>query len=381
MTLDLNGLTTAGTATGIVQFGSLAGIVPLFNQIAVINNPNNFSVKVVYNAGSIDVIIVPGTPAPPVTSALHTDIWDGASTLGNNWSDPANWVGNTAPSAGDNLVFPAGAAQFLATDDFTTGNNFNSITISGVGYTLSGLNSLTLQAGITTTNPAGTNTISIPLVLGANETFLSTYATTTLTVSGTLSNNSTNTLNTSGFTLTVDGTGSTTIGAVIGGAGGLVKNGPGTLSITGTNTYAGLTTLNAGIAQDGNVAGLGATTAGTVVNAGATLQITIGTTINAEPLTLNGGGFNNNPTIAAGALTNGFTLNGVTTGFIANWSGPITLASNASIASVLGTLTISGAVTLAGHTLTLNSGGSTTFSNAIGIVPAATLGAWWSTAT
>ncbi len=33
--------------------------------------------------------------------------WTGGDTT-NNWTDPGNW-GGTAPVAGDDLVFPAGA--------------------------------------------------------------------------------------------------------------------------------------------------------------------------------------------------------------------------------------------------------------------------------
>ena len=358
LTLDLSGLTTTGLASNIVTFNSLAGAVPLFDQVAVINNPNNYGVQVTYNANSIDVTIVPGTPAPPVT--YSTDVWTG---LGGtpNWSNGANWASGTAPMANDNLVFPAGAAQLTAIDDFAAGTVFNSITLSGSGYTLSGVlntstgvvNSLTLQAGITTTNATGSSTISIPLVLSGNETFLSTYALTTLTVSGAV------TTPAAGQALTVDGTGTTFLTGVISGAGSLVKNGPGTLLIENSNSYSGLTTVNAGFLEITTALALGASTpaatAGTVVNSGATLEDD-STTAVAEPITLNGGGINNNPTIAAGALTNLTTV---------TWSGPITLGSSASIGAISGTtLTISGGVTLGVNTLTVNSVGSTTFSNA-----------------
>ena len=89
LTLDLSGLTAAGLAPSVIRFGSLAGAVPLFDQIAVINNPNNYGVQITYNANSIDVTIVPGTPAPPVT--YSTDVWTGLG--GNsNWSCSVTWM-------------------------------------------------------------------------------------------------------------------------------------------------------------------------------------------------------------------------------------------------------------------------------------------------
>src|SRR5436853_5900294 len=69
--------------------------------------------------------------------------WSG---LGNTdqWSNAANWVGNSAPSGtgNDDLVFPAGAAKLANTNNITAGI-FRTITISGGGYTLKG-NELTL---------------------------------------------------------------------------------------------------------------------------------------------------------------------------------------------------------------------------------------------
>jgi autotransporter-associated beta strand protein len=74
--------------------------------------------------------------------------WTGAVPVGSpgvfDWSTAANWD-IRAPVAGDDLVFPAQApgAGLNTTNDLHSGTEFNSITISGSGYSLSG-NPITL---------------------------------------------------------------------------------------------------------------------------------------------------------------------------------------------------------------------------------------------
>ena len=68
-----------------------------------------------------------------------TYIWTGAGN--GNWNTGANWQGGIAPtgiaSNFENLVFPANAVSFTSTDNITSGV-FNSISISGSGYTIAG---------------------------------------------------------------------------------------------------------------------------------------------------------------------------------------------------------------------------------------------------
>src|SRR5262249_25526840 len=118
------------------------------------------------------------------------------------------------------------------------------------------------------------------------------------------------------------------------------------------------TTINAGTLQLSGGGTLGATTAGTIVNSGATLQLSGVTT--AEPLTLNGSGVGGSLVdSSAGALQE--------TNFNSTVTGPITLGSDAVIGvDSTRNLTInSSPVTLNGHTLSVNSAGSTTLNTPI----------------
>ncbi|MFT5127194.1 MAG: fibronectin-binding autotransporter adhesin [Rhodothermales bacterium] len=81
------------------------------------------------------------------------------------------------------------------------------------------------------------------------------------------------------------------------GSNGYIKAGAGTTTLNADNKYLGDTSLNAGTILVGQLNGLGASTAGTTVASGATLQLNVGGTY-AEPMTINGAGVGGN-----GALT------------------------------------------------------------------------------
>ncbi|MGD0384150.1 MAG: hypothetical protein ABSA77_11550 [Thermoguttaceae bacterium] len=76
-----------------------------------------------------------------------TRTWGGGSLVNNLWSTPANWDGNVAPLAGDNLVFPSGAKQLESVNDYPSTTVFGSITVSGSGYSFS--NGITTSTSVT----------------------------------------------------------------------------------------------------------------------------------------------------------------------------------------------------------------------------------------
>lgn len=153
----------------------------------------------------------------------------------------------------------------------------------------------------------------------------------------------------SGLTLTTGGDNqSTSYGGGIAGSGGLAKVGTGTLTLTGATTYAGATSVGAGVLQLGSGSNLGfgglltASPSGTDITAGATVDLN-GATVN-ELISISGTGIGGN-----GALVN----SAVTPALIGNGVVGLTLSSGGTGYSVVPTVTISGTGTGAAATATL----------------------------
>ena len=157
---------------------------------------------------------------------LATDIWTGA--VSGSWMTAGNWSGGVAPAPNDDLVFPATAANLTNTNDFPGGTTFNSITIQGAGYNLSG-NTLNLNTGITASFSTGTSTDAIDTVLTAIVAPITVNRGGTLDVSGVLS-----------------------------GAAGINLTGGGVLDLLGLNKYTGPSTIGSGttLLVDGTTAGV-----------------------------------------------------------------------------------------------------------------------------
>ena len=161
------------------------------------------------------------------------------------------------------------------------------------------------------------------------------------------------TLGTAALTTGGNNTSTTYAGVISGtGADALIKNGSGTFTLSGTNTYTGTTQINAGVLQAGAAAGgqaFGNLSAVTLNNAlGATLDLnnfdqTIGS------LAGGGGASGGNVSLGDATLTTG-GLNTSTTfaGVISGLGGGLTKNGN-------GTFSLSGANTYTGLT-TINSG-------------------------
>jgi autotransporter-associated beta strand protein len=132
---------------------------------------------------------------------------------------------------------------------------------------------------------------------------------------------------------------------------GVTKNGTGTWTLSGANTYSGNTTISAGALNIQHANALGTTARGTTVASGAALQLQGDITVGAEALSLTGTGVS-----TTGALR---SISGNNT-----YGGAITLAGATRINSDAGLLTLSGGI---GGTqnLTIGGAGNTTISSAI----------------
>jgi autotransporter-associated beta strand protein len=134
-------------------------------------------------------------------------------------------------------------------------------------------------------------------------------------------------------TISVDPSRTLTIGSTLEGSAGLVKSGTGTLSLSGSNSYTGNTTISGGVLQISNANALGAGGAGnaTTISTGGELALQGNITVSGETLDHNGGG--------SGFLRN---VSGNNT-----WNGDITIgAGNSRIRSDAGLLTIGGNITM-----------------------------------
>jgi hypothetical protein len=171
-----------------------------------------------------------GVFALSTQAAIKT--WDGGGADAN-WNTPANWVGDTAPVANDDLVFPAVAAQFTTNNNFFLLTNFSSITFEGGTYTVSG-NLLRLNNGLTVNG--GTQTLNTGITLSAAQTFNVAQGATVTLATVALGN----------FALTVDGAGNLGLG-LVSGSGTMVKNGLGAALILASLGYTGAITVNNGI--------------------------------------------------------------------------------------------------------------------------------------
>jgi acetyl esterase/lipase len=154
-----------------------------------------------------------------LTAGNATKSWTGAQSA--LWSNPQNWAPAGAPVAGQDLLFPPGAANRAMTNDL-------NVTVGALhfadSYTLGG-NALTV-AGNVTFGDVQSFVMSAPLVLGADVHF-----------GHALTNDFNGAIDVAGHSLTIDSY-NTSINGALNGTGAVSITGAG-LNILGGGTFAG----------------------------------------------------------------------------------------------------------------------------------------------
>ena len=255
----------------------------------------------------------------------------------------------------------------VGTATISTSNSFSGGTV---------LNAGTLEVG--NASALGTGSLT-----AASNSVLQATASATLANAVVLSSGATLTVNDNGNALGVNG--------AVSGSGSLSKNGAGTLTLGGNNSYTGSTVVNAGVLA---LNGSNSTTGALTVNSGATVKVGNANALGSSAVTVNSGAAvdlaGNNLTEASiagtGKVTNStgaatLTLGdaGSTTfaGSLADGGGTLALVkTNSGTVTLTGANTASGGATVAGGTLALTNA---SFGSAITTLTGATLKASGST--
>ena len=247
----------------------------------------------------------------------------------------------------------SGTVTLSGTNTYSGGTNLNAGTLNINSAKALGTSTFTIAAGTTIDNTSGsaiTLTTNNPQVWNGNFTFIGTNNLNLDTGAVTLGNNRTITVNVN--TLTV--------GGVISGSYSLTKTGAGTLVLSGTNTYTGITTITGGtlsISKDRNLGVVPGSTTATAITfngSGATLQITNTFTLDPKRgITLT--------TDGAIDVTSGETL---TYGGIITGNGALAKTGDGKL-TLSGINTYAGGTTISAGTLSFASGSLSTSGNII----------------
>lgn len=319
--ITLGAAQTWNAASGHLAF---AGNLASTNLLTLSGNFNTLISGVLSGTGGV-------TKTGAGTNTLSgANTYSGVTTISVGVINIQNAAGLGSTNAG--TIIASGAALQLQ-GGISVGNE--PLTLSGSGISASGaLRSL-----------SGSNSWGGVITLGAASTFGCDANTLALGPGGII--NST-------FLTTFTDVGNISVsGPIGGGTGGLTKAGAGTLTLSATNSYGGVTTVSAGVLNAQNNFALGTTASGTTIASGAGLQLQGGFDIAGEALTISGTGIS-----ASGAFRNITGSN--------SWSGTITLAASSSINADAGTLYIGANIVNAAFTTTLTNNGTIILAGVLG---------------
>ena len=242
------------------------------------------------------------------------------------------YLGATTITAGTLQIGDGGTAGKLATGSAITNNG--TLVFNRSNAVTQGTDFASVIAGTGNLEQAGTGNLTLS---GSN-----TYTGTTTVSAGTLAlggNQSIGAIAGSGnislssYNLTADSASSTTFSGVMSGTGAFTKSGAGTLTLSGANTYTGATTINGGTLSISSMA-----------NGGAASNI--GQSTNAAANLVLGGG-ELAYTGSTASTDRNFTLAADTTSTINVTQSGTSLTISGAAASTTGSLTKTGAGTLA----------------------------------
>lgn len=347
LTLDANNQLTVE-----MKFGATANYITAFAaDLSSYDRPETFKIGFtgatggsteIHEVRNVSVVTTPWQP-----TAFE---WDNSAGANKAWGTASNWAGDAVPGVNADILFgnkpTTGTNQTVTLDAANT--KLNSITFdSGLNYTVGGTGSLILGdtgvAGLPSINvndynqAQGQHHLNLPVTL-AETLAVNNYSYSTLCLNGAIT--------TGGNDIKVNGFGATNFNADINGAGDLIKNGAGIVTINSNNSdgatpWTGNVTINQGMVVVTTNGALGTTAGTTTVNDGGVLafrataagNVAYGT---AEAVTIKGSGISRGGEGQTGAIYNDGGAN--------SFAGNITLAADSSLGARDGTLTLSGVV-------------------------------------
>ncbi|WP_372400702.1 Ig-like domain-containing protein (plasmid) [Azospirillum sp. HJ39] len=346
--LTLNGATNATTLTldGTSNSSGFAGGITVTAGTLLVTSDSNLGagtltlngglLRLSGAVGTIDNAVAIGSSGGTISVAPS-----GSVTL----SGALSGSGNLTKAAGGDLTLSGDNSGFTGAFTISAGtvtvSHANALGDTTKGTTVASGAALALTGGIT---------IAENLTLsgsGVSSGGALVSASGTNTVSGTVTLNDDTTVTT---------TGDLTLSGVVSGAFNLIKAGSDSLTLSGTNSYTGTTTVSAGTLS---ISGSGNISAAAVTLAGGTLESTGSSVTLANDITLGTG----NGTVSVGS-GKALTLSGVISGantLTKTGSGSLTLSGNNGYS---GNTTVSAGTLVAGHNNALGTTtGSTTVSS------------------